>query len=103
MITDNFKNKILKSIKENIYCFSFTVNNEAIEREPHSIEIKDKSIKVSVLLDNRDVGRITNIKLLDIDREILFETNAIYYKNDDMGVYISFSISDIMEVSSSGL
>ena len=38
-------------------------------------------------------------KLLDIDRQVLFETNAIYYKKDEMGIYISFSISDIVEVN----
>ena len=99
MITDNFKNKILKSIKESVNCFSFTVNDEQIEREPHSIDIEGKTIKVSLILDNRDIGKITNIKLLDIDKQVLLETNAIYYKNDDIGVYISFSIFDILEVN----
>ena len=31
MITNNFKNKMLKSIKDNISCFSFTVNDEKVE------------------------------------------------------------------------
>ena len=99
MITDNFKNKMLQAIRDGIYCFSFTVNDKVVERFPHSIELEGKSIKVNLLLNSEDVGKITNVKLLDIDRQILFETNAIYYKNDGFGVYISFSISDIMEVN----
>jgi hypothetical protein len=98
MITDSFKNRILKSFKESICCFSFVVNDEEVTREAHLIEIEDKSIKVSLLLDSRDIGKISNIKLLDVSKEVLLETNAIYYKNDDMGVYITFSISDIVEV-----
>ena len=99
MITDNFKNKMLKAVRDSIYCFSFTVNDVVIERFPYSTELKGKSIKVNLLLDSSDIGKITNIKLLDIDKQVLFETNAIYYKKDDFGVYISFSISDIMEVN----
>lgn len=98
MITDNFKNRVLKALKDDIHCFTFTVNDEEVEREPYSIEVEGKTIKVSLLLDSRDVGKITNIKLLDRDRQVLFETNAIYYKDDALGVYICFSISDIMEV-----
>ena len=99
MITDNFKNKILEGIKDSIYCFTFAVNDEKVERTPHSVEVEGKSIKVSLLLDNRDIGKITNIKLLDVTKNVLFENNAIYYKNDEMGVYISFSISDVVEVN----
>ena len=99
MITDSFKNKMLKAVRNSIYCFSFKVNDELKERYPHSTEIEGKSIKVSLLLNSSDVGKITDIKLLDIDRQVLFETNAVYYKKNETGVYISFSISDIMEVS----
>ena len=99
MITDNVKNKMLKAVKDSIYCFSFTVDDKVVEKPPHSVEIKNKTIKIDLLLDNRDVGKITNIKLLDIDKQVLFETNAIYYKDNDFGVYISFGISDIMEVT----
>lgn len=98
MITDNFKNRILKALKEDICCFSFTVNDEVVERKPHSIEVKGSLIKVNLLLDSRDIGKITDIKLLDTDKQVLFETNAIYYKDDSLGVYISFSIVDIVEV-----
>ena len=98
MITDNFKNKMLKAVRNSIYCFSFKVNDELKERYPHSTEIEGKNIKVSLLLNSSDVGKITDIKLLDIDSQILFETNAIYYKKDEIGIYISFSISDIVEV-----
>lgn len=99
MITDNFKNRILKSLKDYIYCFSFTVNEEAVERFPHSIEVNGKTIKVSLLLDNRDVGKVSNIKILDIDKKELFKTDAIYYKDNEDGVYISFLITDVVEVS----
>ena len=99
MITDNFKNRILKSLKEYIYCFSFTVNGEVVERLPHSIEIEGKAIKVSLLLDSRDIGKVTDIKILDIDKQVLFETEAIYYKDSEDGVYISFSITDVVEVN----
>ena len=99
MITENFKNKMLKAVRDSIYCFSFKVENELKERYPHSTEIEGKSIKVNLLLNNTDVGKITDIKLLDIDRQVLFETNAVYYKKDEMGIYISFSISDIIEVN----
>ena len=99
MITNNFKNKMLKAVRDSIYCFSFKVESELKERYPHSTEIEGKSIKVSLLLNSSDVGKITDIKLLDIDRQVLFETNAIYYKKDEMGIYISFSISDIIEVN----
>ena len=99
MITDNFKNKMLKAVRNSIYCFSFKVNDELKERYPHSTEIEGKNIKVSLLLNSSDVGKITDIKLLDIDSQILFETNAIYYKKDEIGIYISFSISDIIEVN----
>ena len=83
MITNNFKNKMLKAVRDSIYCFSFKVDDVLKERYPHSTEIKDKSIKVSLLLNSSDVGKITDIKLLDIDKQVLFETNAIYYKKDD--------------------
>ena len=99
MITDNFKKKMLKAVRNSIYCFSFKVNDELKERYPHSTEIEGKSIKVNLLLNNGDVGKITDIKLLDIDRQVLFETNAVYYKKNEMGIYISFSISDIIEVN----
>ena len=99
MITDNFKNKMLKAVRNSIYCFSFKVNDELKERYPHSTEIEGKSINVNLLLNNTDIGKITDIKLLDIDRQVLFETNAIYYKKDEIGIYISFSISDIIEVN----
>ena len=99
MITDNFKNKMLKAVKDSIYCFSFKVEDELKERYPHSIEIEGKTIKVNLLLNNEDIGKITDIKLLGIDRQILFETNAVYYKKNEMGIYITFSISDIVEVS----
>ena len=99
MITDNFKNKMLKAVRDSIYCFSFKVEDELKERYPHSIEIEGKTIKVNLLLNNEDIGKITDIKLLGIDRQILFETNAIYYKGSENGIYISFSISDIMEVN----
>lgn len=99
MITDNFKNRILKSLKEYIYCFSFTVNGEVVERLPHSIEVEGKTIKVSLLLDSRDIGKVTDIKILDIDKQVLFETEAIYYKDSKDGVYISFSITDVVEVN----
>ena len=98
MITDNFKNRILKSLKDDIHCFSFTVNDKEVERLPHSIEIEGKTIKVNLVLDNRDIGKVTNIRLLDIDKQELFKTDAIYYKDSEEGVYISFSISDIVEV-----
>ena len=99
MITDNFKNKMLNSIKDNIYCFSYTVNNMLVEKAPYSIDVENKSIKVTLILDSSDVGKISNIKLLDADKQVLFETNTVYYKDNETGVYISFSISDIVEVN----
>ena len=99
MITENFKNKMLKAVRDSIYCFSFKVDDEVKERYPHSTEIQGKSIKVNLLLNSDDVGKISDIRLLDIDKQVLFETNAVYYKQDEMGIYISFSISDIIEVS----
>ena len=99
MITDNFKNKMLKAVRDSIYCFSFKVNDELKERYPHSTEIQGKSIKVNLLLNSSDVGKITDIKLLDIDRSVLFESNAIYLKDNSTGNYITFEIKDIMEVS----
>ena len=99
MITNNFKNKMLKAVRDSIYCFSFEVEGELKERYTHSTELEGKSIKVNLLLNSSDVGKITDIKLLDIDRQVLFETNAVYYKKDEIGIYISFSISDIVEVN----
>ena len=98
MITDNLKYKMLKAVKDSIYCFSFTVNGVELERKPHSIELDGENIKVNLLLDNRDVGKIENIKLLEIDKSILFESNAIYLKDNSTGNYITFEIKDIMEV-----
>ena len=98
MITDKLKFKMLKAVKEEVHCFSFTVNGELVERKPQSIELNDQSIKVYLLLDNRDVGKIENIKLLDINKNVLFETNAIYYKEDIMGIYIGFMINSVSEV-----
>ena len=99
MITNNFKNKMLKAVRDSIYCFSYTVNGEVKEKYPHSTNLKEKSIQVNLLLDSNDVGVIENIKLLDIDKNALFETNAIYIKEDVMGIYTSFEIKDIIEVS----
>ena len=98
MITDNFKNKMLKAVRDSIYCFSFNVDGEIKERYPHSAELGEKDIRVNLLLNNSDVGKISDVKLLDIDKQVLFETNAIYYKGSENGIYISFSISDIVEV-----
>ena len=99
MITNNFKNKMLKAVRDSVYCFSFKVEGELKERYPHSTEIEGKSIKVTLLLNSSYVCKITDIKLLDIYKQVLFETNAIYYKKYDIGIYISFSISDIIEVN----
>ena len=43
MITNNFKNKMLKAVRDSIYCFSFKVENELKERYPHSTEIEGNS------------------------------------------------------------
>ena len=99
MITDNFKNKMLKAVRDSIYCFSYKVNGEVKEKYPHSTTLKDKSIQVNLLLDSNDIGKITDIKLLDIDKSVLFEANAIYVKDNSAGNYISFEIKDILEVS----
>jgi hypothetical protein len=63
------------------------------------LSLNDKSIQVNLLLDSSDVGKITDIKLLDIDRSVLFESNAIYLKDNSTGNYITFEIKDILEVS----
>ena len=99
MITDNFKNKMLKAVRDSIYCFSYKVNGEVKEKYPHNTMLKDKSIQVNLLLDSNDTGKITDIKLLDIDKSVLFETSAIYVKDNSTGNYISFEIKDILEVS----
>ena len=99
MITDNFKNKMLKAVRDSIYCFSYKVNDEAKEKYPYKTTLDDRSITVNLLLDSSDVGKITDIKLLDIDRSVLFESNAIYLKDNSTGNYITFEIKDIMEVS----
>ena len=99
MITDNFKNKMLKAVRDSIYCFSYKVNGEIKEKYPYKTTLGDRSIIVNLLLDSNDVGKITDIKLLDIDRSVLFESNAIYLKDNSTGNYITFEIKDIMEVS----
>ena len=99
MITDNIKNKMLKAVRDSIYCFSYKVNGEIKEKYPYSTMLKDKSIQVNLLLDSNDTGKITDIKLLDIDKSVLFETSAIYAKDNSTGNYISFEIKDILEVS----
>ena len=99
MITNNFKNKMLKAVRDSIYCFSYKVNEEIKEKYPHKTTLGDRSITVNLLLDSNDVGKITDIKLLDIDRSVLFESNAIYLKDNSTGNYITFEIKDIMEVS----
>lgn len=98
MITDNFKNKMLKAVRDSVYCFSYKINGEVKEKYPHKTILNDKSIQVSLLLDSSDAGKITDIKLLDIDKNVLFETNAIYVKDDSAGNYITFEIKDIVEV-----
>ena len=98
MITSNFKNKIIITIKENINKFSYKVDGVVKEKEPFFIETFSNKIKVGLMLDNTDIGKIQDIKLLDHDEQVLFETNAIYYKEEELGVYISFEISDILEV-----
>ena len=99
MITNNFKNKMLKAVRDSIYCFSYKVNEEIKEKYPYKTTLNDKSIQVNLLLDSSDVGKVTDIKLLDIDRSVLFESNAIYLKDNSTGNYITFEIKDIMEVS----
>ena len=99
MITNNFKNKILKAVRDSVYCFSYKLNGKVKERYPYKTEIKDNSIQVSLLLESNDIGKITDIKLLSIDKEVLFEVNAIYVKDDSIGNYITFEIKDIVEVS----
>ena len=98
MITSNLKNKIIVTVKENINKFSYKVDGVAKEKEPSSIETFNNKIKVNLMLDNTDVGKIQDIKLLDHNNQVLFETNAIYYKESQLGIYISFEISDIAEV-----
>ena len=99
MITSNLKNKIIVTVKENINKFSYKVDGVAKEKEPLSIETFNNKIKVNLMLDNTDVGKIQDIKLLDYNNQVLFETNAIYYKESQLGIYISFEISDILEVA----
>ena len=99
MITNNFKNKMLKAVRDSIYCFSYKVNDEVKEKYPYKTTLGNRSIQVNLLLDSSDVGKITDIKLLDIDRSVLFESNAIYLKDNSIGNYITFEIKDIMEVS----
>ena len=98
MITSNFKNKVILTLRENIDRFSYKVNGEVKYKKPSSIEAFNNKIKVNLMLDNTDIGKIQDIKLLDHDEQVLFETNAIYYKEEELGVYISFEISDILEV-----
>ena len=98
MITSNLKSKLLTSIKENINTFSYKVNDEIKEKKPTSIDVLTGKLKVILMFDNTDVGKIQDIKLLDKDNQILFETNAVYYKTDELGVFVSFEISDIVEV-----
>ena len=98
MITSNFKNKVVLLMRENINRFSYIVNGETKYKKPDSVEAFDSKLKVNLMLDNTDIGKIQDIKLLDKDNQILFETNAVYYKADELGVFVSFEISDIMEV-----
>ena len=98
MITSNLKNKIIVTVKENINKFSYKVNDEVKYKKPSSVEAFSNKIKVNLMLDNTDVGKIQDIKLLDYNNQVLFETNAIYYKESQLGIYISFEISDIVEV-----
>ena len=98
MITSNLKNKIIVTVKENINKFSYKVNDEVKYRKPSSIEAFSNKLKVNLMLDNTDVGKIQDIKLLDHDEQVLFETNAVYDRDDQLGIYISFEISDIVEV-----
>jgi hypothetical protein len=99
MITSNLKNKIIVTVKENINKFSYKVDGVAKEKEHSSIEAFNNKIKVNLMLDNTDVGKIQDIKLLDYNNQVLFETNAVYYKESQLGIYISFEISDILEVA----
>ena len=98
MITSNFKNKVILTMRENINKFSYKLNGEVKYKKPSSVEAISNKIKVNLMLDNTDVGKIQDIKLLDHDEQVLFETNAIYYKEDELGIYVSFEISDIVEV-----
>lgn len=98
MITPNFKNKVVLTMKENINKFSYRVNDEVKYKKPTSIEVFSNKLKVNLMLDNTDIGKIQDIKLLDHDEQVLFETNAVYYKEEELGVFISFEISDIVEV-----
>lgn len=98
MITSNFKNKVVLLMRENINRFSYVLDGEVKYKEVDSVEIDDSKLKVNLMLDNTDVGKIQEIKLLDKDNQVLFETNAVYYKTDELGIFVSFEISDIMEV-----
>lgn len=98
MITPNFKNKVVLTMRENINKFSYRVNDEVKYKKPTSIEAFSNKLKVNLMLDNTDIGKIQDIKLLDHDEQVLFETNAVYYKEEELGVFISFEISDIVEV-----
>ena len=98
MITSNFKNKVALLMRENINRFSYVLDGETKYKKPDSVEVFDSKLKVNLMLDNTDIGKIQDIKLLDKDNQILFETNAVYYKTDELGVFVSFEISDIVEV-----
>ena len=98
MITSYFKNKVVLLVRENINKFTYIVNGETNYKKPDSVEVIDSKLKVNLMLDNTDIGKIQDIKLMDKDNQILFETNAVYYKTDELGVFVSFEISDIVEV-----
>ena len=98
MITSNFKNKVALLVRENINRFSYVLDGKVKYKEVDSVETDDSKLKVNLMLDNTDIGKIQDIKLLDKDNQILFETNAVYYKTDELGVFVSFEISDIVEV-----
>ena len=49
MITNNFKNKMLKAVRDSIYCFSYKVNGETIEKYPYKTTLGDRLITVNLL------------------------------------------------------
>ena len=81
MITSNFKSKVVLLIRENINKFSYVVNGETKLKEPESVEVYNNKLRVNLMLDNTDIGKIKDIKIhkqnLDIIDYITAE-NTVY-------------------------
>lgn len=98
MITNVLKQKIINKIVDSINCCSYTINGESKRKEIFRIISDEKSFNVKVRFDDSDEGEIENLKILDLDNDVILINDNKFNKPANKSIVVSFNFNDIVEV-----